>query len=229
MKLSILIPAYNEEDTILKILKKVEAVKLPVKKEIIIVDDGSTDSTGKKLEKVKHKVIRHKTNRGKGAAIRTGIKYSTGDIIIIQDADLEYNPKDYKKLIEPILEGRAKVVYGSRFKTGAKGAETKWSIPVHFIGNKILSFLTAVLYFQSITDIETCYKCFRKDVLRGMEVKSKGFEFEPEITSKILKKGYRILEVPIDYKPRKFREGKKINWRDGIKAAYFLLKYRITD
>ena len=231
MKLSIIMPVYNEEKTIEKIFERVQKVNLgKIKKEIIIINDASRDKSLRIINKIKkkHKNVRvfsHESNRGKGAAIRTGLKYFTGDIVIIQDGDLEYNPEDFKKLVKPILDKKTKVVYGSRFLGGIKG----YIIPLHDFGNKILSLITKILYFRKITDMETCYKMMVKDVIKNLNLKANRFDFEPEITAKIIKKGYKIIEMPIFYDSRSFKEGKKITWKDGIKALYYLLKYRFTD
>src|SRR3989344_1285457 len=232
MKVSIVIPVYNEEKTISKIIEKVNRVDLStlhLKKEIIIVDDGSSDKTKDILKNVKNAVVCiHKKNQGKGAAIRTGIKKVTGDIVIIQDADLEYSPDDYKKLLMPILKGKSKVVYGSRFMNYKPKFfnKAKKDLVLHYLGNKFLTFVTRVLYKSNITDMETCYKVFRKEVLKGIKLESNRFNFEPEITAKICKKKYKIEEVPISFKPRSFEEGKKINIKDGIIALFVLIKYR---
>jgi len=228
MRLSVIIPVYNEVKTIEEIIKQIKNVRLKnIKKEIILVDDFSTDMTREKLKKVKGKNIKlffHKMNFGKGMAVRTGIKHSRGDIIIIQDADLEYDPNDYPKLIEPIIEKKTNVVYGSRF---LKKPTPRYKL--YYIGNILLSILTNILYDTKITDMETCYKVFTKDVIKNIKLKAKRFDFEPEITAKIAKKGYEIYEVPIKYQSRSFKQGKKITWRDGIKAIYYLLKYRFVD
>lgn len=225
LKLSVLIPVYNEKNTLLDIIKRVEAV--PIEKEIIIVDDFSTDGTReimKGIDSPDIKIYYHPHNRGKGAAIRTAIPHATGDIVLIQDADLEYDPMDYPGLIEPILDGRADVVYGSRF-LGTHRAFLFW----HYIGNKFLSFLTNLLYNTMLTDMETCYKVFRSDVIKGLNLKSDRFQIEPEITAKVFKKGHKVFEVPISYAGRDFKEGKKITWRDGIWAVMTLVKYRFVD
>ena len=229
-KLSIIIPVYNEQKYFSKLLNKVEKVNLgKVKKEIIIIDDFSTDGTREQLKKLrKHKVLFHPQNRGKGAAIRTGLSKATGDIIVIQDADLEYDPNDFPKLLKPILEGRTQVVYGSRFKGKTFHQETL-AIPTHYLGNRFLSIVTTLLYGKWITDMETCYKMFTRKVLKRLHLKSQRFDFEPEITAKILKKGFRIIELPISFHPRNWQQGKKINWRDGVKALYYLLKFRVRD
>lgn len=233
MKLSIIIPVYNEEKTILQIVEKVRNVNFPVKTEIIIVDDGSKDSTRDKLKNIKDaKIILHQKNQGKGAAVKTGIKNSTGDYIIIQDADLEYNPNQIKDLLVPILNKKAKVVYGTRIKRmpNLKGEERNIQFLIHYFGNRLLSLITSVLYWQWITDMETCYKLFPKNALSGVRLNAKGFEFEPEITAKLLKKGFKIFEVTISANPRGYDEGKKINTvKDGFKALLYLFKYRFTD
>lgn len=231
MKLSIIMPVYNEEKTIEKIIERVQKVNLgKIKKEIIIVNDASKDRSLNIIDKIKKKyknvkVFSHKVNQGKGASIRTGLKYFTGDIVVIQDGDLEYNPEDFKKLIKPILENKNKVVYGSRLL----GEERGFNVPLHYIGNRILSLVTTLLYFRRVTDMETCYKMITKDVIKALKLKAKRFDFEPEITAKIIKKGYKIIEIPIIYTCRSFKEGKKITWKDGIKALYYLLKYRFVD
>jgi glycosyltransferase involved in cell wall biosynthesis len=231
MKLSIIIPVYNEEKTILKVLDKVKKVKLnDITKEIILVDDFSTDGTKNILSELKDsslKIFFHQKNHGKGAAIRTALKHATGDIIIIQDADLEYEPEEYPKLLEPIIENETKVVYGSRLKAIRKNIKNMYKL--HYIGNTVLTLMTNLLYGSMISDMETCYKVFKKEVLNDIKLKSKRFDFEPEITAKILKKGYKIKEVPINFVGRKFDEGKKITWKDGIKALYYLIKYRFVD
>ena len=228
MKLSILIPVYDEKDSILEILKKVEKVNLgDIQKEIILVDDCSTDGSREILKKIKnHKVLFHNNNLGKGAAVLTALKHASGNVIIIQDADLEYEPEEYKILIKPIIENKTDVVYGSRFiKKGFKPANR-----IFYLGNMFLSFMTKIFYFRNITDMETCYKMFRKDVLNGIKIHARGFEFEPEITAKIIKKGYKIIEIPISYYARRIDEGKKLKpIKDGFKALYYLIYYRFFD
>jgi glycosyltransferase involved in cell wall biosynthesis len=224
-KLSIIIPSYNEEKTIIEVLNRIKNVKLDYAKEIIVVDDGSKDSTLSLLKDYKGqkiKIIPHKVNSGKGAAVRTGIDNASGDIILIQDADLEYNPQDYASLLRPIEKGE-NVVYGSRMINAPKQKG------LHYYGNIFLTFMTNILFGKKITDMETGYKVIKKEVLNGIKLKAKSFDFEPEITAKILKRGYRISEVPISFNPRSFKEGKKINVIDGFKALYYLIKYRFTD
>lgn len=236
MKLSIIIPVYNEKATILEVLERVIKEPIPkVTKEIIVVDDGSSDGTIEKLKNFKtkkFKLMLHGKNKGKGAAVITGIKNSTGDYIIIQDADLEYNPKLIKNLIVPILDKKTKVVYGTRIKRlpNFKNEERNIRFLMHYFGNRFLSLVTSALYGQWVTDMETCYKLFPRTALKGVKLNAKGFEFEPEITSKLLKKGYKILEIPIQVTPRGYEEGKKISaFKDGTKAFWYLFKYRFTD
>ena len=238
MKLSIIIPVFNEEETIREILKKIVTVKtLGVEKEIIVVDDGSTDATASEIRNSKFeirnlKIISHPQNLGKGAAVRTGIKQATGDYILIQDADLEYEPSYIPVLLQPIQEGKAKVIYGTRLKRLPHlfGEEKTVRFLTHYLGNRLLSFLTSILYRQGITDMETGYKIFpRKEVLK-IRLNAKGFDFEPEITAKLLKRGYHILEIPIVTNPRGYKEGKKLHtFRDGTVALWTLLKYRFVD
>lgn len=227
MKLSIIIPVYNERKYFLTLLNKVKKVNLgKIKKEIIIVEDCSTDGTREMLKKLKDKsvkIIFQEKNGGKGTAVRTGLKHVTGDIIIIQDADLEYDPNEYTKLIKPILEGRTKVVYGNRIH---KGQRHRYYF--FYLGNILISLFTTILYGKKINDVETCYKMFTKDVIKGMKLRGKTFDLDPEITAKILRKT-KIIEVPINYKSRSIDEGKKISWKDGVMALWYLTKYRFVD
>jgi len=225
MKLSIIIPVYNERGNILKVLDRVGRVDIGIEKEIIIVDDCSTDGTRNLLERItKHKIFYHSKNMGKGSAIRTALKHATGDITLIQDADLEYHPEEYPQLLKPILSGDAEVVYGSRFLY-----EHRPRYWLNYQGNRFISFLTTLLFFKKITDIETCYKVFKTDVIKNINLKAKRFDFEPEVTAKILKRGYDIYEVPISYKCRSYEEGKKITWKDGLASLWYLIKYRFVD
>lgn len=227
LRLSVIIPCYNEQATIARVVDQVLAVGRA--DEIIIVDDGSTDGTREVLGQIAQHdnvtVLYHATNCGKGAAVRTGIAQATGDIILIQDADLEYDPRDYPALLQPIEEGRATVVYGSRFLGGPRKAMLFW----HTIGNKLLTLITNILYDTILTDMETGYKVFRADVIKNLPLRSRRFEFEPEVTAKVLKRGHRIYEVPITYTGREYTEGKKITWKDGPIAAWTLIKYRFVD
>jgi len=228
--LSIIVPVYNEEKTITEILDVLRKVDLGVLKEIILIDDGSKDNSKKVIEKYLKKVPKSekikfnfisKQNGGKGSAIKKGFEVATGDIVTIQDADLEYNPNDFKKLIKPIIEKKALVVYGSRYlKKQEKGYK------MAFIANQFLTFLTKVIYNSTITDMETCYKVFKKEVVKELDLKANNFDMEPEITAKVLKKGIKILEMPISYKPRTVEEGKKINWKDGVQAIYTLFYWK---
>ena len=234
MRLSIIIPVYNEEKTLRKIINKVKKVKLSgkISSEIIVVNDASTDKSLKILKKIKKiKLISHKKNLGKGEAIKSGLKKASGDIILIQDADLEYNPNDYQKLLRPIIKGKEKIVYGSRLKNYPLRIFGKKKTPLltHYFGNKFLTFVTNLLYGNNVSDMETGYKVFKKEVIEKVRIKSSRFDFEPEITAKILKKGFKIYEVPIKVKPRGYSEGKKISWRDGFIALWTLIKYRISD
>ncbi len=231
MKISIIVPVYNEEKTISRILDKLGSVNLGIKKEIIIINDGSKDKSAEIIRKyIRDKDSKReykfltKVNGGKGSAIKKGISLCKGDIITIQDADLEYNPEDYKKLIKPILNKEALVVYGSRFLKPHKPMYR-----IYFLGNKLLTLLTKVLYGSKITDMETCYKVFRADVIKNLKIKSNQFDMEPEITARILKQRIRIKEVPISYNPRSVEEGKKINWRDGIQAIWTLIYWKFKD
>ena len=227
MKLSIVVPVYNEVGNIREILKRVRATKAA--HEIIVVDDGSQDGSRKLLAGLDGRqgirVIMHEHNQGKGAAVRTGIAAAHGDVILIQDADLEYNPRDYPALLRPIRDGVADVVYGSRFLGGPRRAVMFW----HMIANQLLTLMTNVLYNTILTDMETGYKVFRREVAEGMKLRARGFEFEPEFTAKILKRHYRIFEVPITFNPRDYSQGKKIKLQDAFVAVWTLLKYRFAD
>lgn len=251
MKLSVLIPCYNEIDTIRPIVEQVLAVEMSLQvrngpyrpqnashgdlvemtmeKEIVIVDDGSKDGTRDLLPELAKLpgvfVYYHEVNQGKGAAVRTAIEKALGDIMIVQDADLEYDPREYPQLVLPILEGRTKVVYGSRFLGGPRKA----MFFTHMLGNKMLTLFTNVLFDTILSDMETCYKVFTREVALKLRLKSPGWGFDPEITAKILKRGYRIYEVPISYNGREYNEGKKISWRDGLTVMWTLLKYRLTE
>jgi len=228
MKVSVVIPVYNEIDTIEEILARVD--KVPIKKEIIVIDDLSIDGTRERLKKIvadkeNVKVIYHNRNKGKGAALRTGFASVTGDIVIIQDADLEYDPNEYPKLLEPISDGRADVVYGSRFIGGPHRVLFFW----HYVGNKLLTLISNALTNLNLTDMETCYKIFKRQILKDINLKSNRFGFEPEFTAKISKKRLRIYEVPISYSGRTYSEGKKITWKDGFVALCLIFWYRFFD
>ena len=226
MKLSVVMPVYNEKDTIREILNQVRAVGLV--NQIIVVDDFSTDGTREILKEEEQKgdltLVLHDRNRGKGAGVRSGLEYCTGDIVIIQDADLEYDPRDYPMLIRPIVEGRVKVVYGSRFIGPRKDM-----LFAHWMGNKFLTLLTNIMFDTTLSDMETCYKVLRADVAKGLNIRSDRWGVDPEITAKVLKRRNRIFEVPISYYGREFYEGKKISWRDGFVVLWTLIKYRFVD
>ena len=227
MNLSIVIPVYNEVKNIGEIIKRVESTKLP--KEIIIVDDGSRDGTREALQNLNGqgqvRVILHERNQGKGAAVVTGLRAAQGDVLLIQDADLEYDPRDYPTLLKPIEEGLADVVYGSRFL----GAPHRVTMFWHMVANKTLTLMTNILYNTILTDMETGYKVFRREVIEGMNIRAKRFDFEPEFTAKVLKRNYRIFEVPISFNPRDYSQGKKIKLKDAFEAVWTLLKYRFLD
>lgn len=227
MKLSVIMPVYNERETLEEIVRQVLATGLA--DEIVMVDDGSTDGTREIMKQWENggiiRVIYHEENRGKGSAVRTGFGAATGDIFIIQDADLEYDPRDYADVVQPIREGRADVVYGSRFLGKPARKMNFW----HRVGNGVLTLMTNILYNLDLSDMETCYKCFRAEVVRDIPLRSRRFEFEPEVTAKVAKRGYRIIEVAISYYGRDFDEGKKITGWDAIPAIWALIKYRFVD
>jgi glycosyltransferase involved in cell wall biosynthesis len=226
MKLSIVIPVFNEEKTVEEIIRRAQDVDVGLEKEIIIVDDYSTDSTRQILKGLNHpqiKIFYHDKNQGKGAALQTGFSQASGNIVLVQDADLEYDPRDYPKLLEPILDGRADVVYGSRFLGGPHRILFFW----HYVGNKMLTTLSNMLSNLNLSDMETCFKVFRKEILDQINLKSKRFGFEPEITLKLSKLKCRIYEVPISYSGRDYSEGKKIGWKDGMAAIIHILRFKL--
>ena len=227
MKLSVVIPVYNEARTIGEIVSRVQATGLA--HEILVVDDGSTDGTREVLEGLdglpKPTLLWHSKNKGKGAAVQTGIRAATGELIIIQDADLEYDPRDFPRLLQPIEEGRAQVVYGSRFLGAPRRATMYW----HMVANRLLTFMTNVLYNTILSDMETGYKLFTSEVIKDIPLRSHRFDFEPEVTAKLLKRRHRIYEVPISFDPREYTEGKKIGVADAFQAVWTLLKYRVVD
>lgn len=224
--LSIVIPCYNERDHILNLVEKVQASPIP-NKEIIVVDDCSTDGTREILERdirpLVSQILYHKKNAGKGAALRTGFRAATGDAVIVQDADLEYDPMEYLQIVQPIFDGEADVVYGSRFMNGSRYENAYWK---NIAANKVLTFLSNCFTGLHITDMETCYKAFRRDVIQSIDIQEERFGFEPEITAKIAKKKCRVKEVPISYYPRTKEEGKKIGYKDGFRALYCIWRYR---
>lgn len=227
MKLSVIIPVFNEVGNIEEILRRVKATNKA--EEIVVVDDGSHDGTRDILKNLDGRenvrVILHAKNQGKGAAVRTGLDAASGEIILIQDADLEYDPRDYPILLQPLEEGIADVVYGSRFLGGPRRVTMYW----HMIANKLLTFMTNILYDTILSDMETGYKVFRRKVVEGMKLRAKRFDFEPEFTAKVLKRHYRIYEVPISFNPRDYSQGKKIKLKDAFEAVWTLLKYRFVD
>jgi glycosyltransferase involved in cell wall biosynthesis len=225
-KLSVIVPVFNERNTVVEIVRRMRAVDLPIDREIVLVDDGSDDGTGAVLSQLRDstlRVVTHRHNRGKGAAVRSGLEHVTGDLVLIQDADLEYDPEDWPKLLAPVLRGKAQVVYGSRF-TG----ERRNMLFLHWVGNRFLSLVTNVLYNTTLSDMETCYKLFDRRVLDGITLNADSFDFEPEVTARILRRGVRIYEVPISYAGRELHEGKKIRWNDGVSALWTLVKYRFA-
>ena len=229
MKISVVIPVFNEKQTIREVLDQVNNAHFD--KEIIVVDDGSYDGTKEILAEIGEessndiKILYQEKNQGKGAAVSRGFQHVTGDIVIIQDADLEYAPKDYEKLIQPIIDGEADVVYGSRFLGGPHRVLFFW----HYVGNKLLTGFSNIFTNLNLSDMETGYKAFRAEVIKNIEIKAKRFGFEPEITVKVAKKKYRIFETPISYRGRDYSEGKKINWKDGFAAFYWILRFRFFD
>ena len=227
MKLSVIIPIYNEVESIREIVERVKATKFAW--EIVLVDDGSIDGTRDLLEEMDGRddvrVILHEKNQGKGAAVRTGFDAAKGDVLLIQDADLEYDPRDYPTLLKPLEEGIADVVYGSRFLGGPRRVAMFW----HLVANYMLTFMTNILYNTILSDMETGYKVFRKEVIKDMTIHAKRFDFEPEFTAKVLKRKYRIFEVPISFNPRDYSQGKKIKLKDAFEAVWTLLKYRFVD
>ena len=229
MRVSVVMPVYNEIECIDEIITRVKSAQLD--KEIIVVDDGSTDGTRERLQEIGNRndginvLLFHDSNKGKGAALRTGFKHVTGDVVIIQDADLEYDPRDYPTLLESIEDGRADVVYGSRFLGGPHRSLFFW----HYLGNKLITLISNILTNLNLTDVETCYKAFKSHILKDIAFKSNGFGFDPEFTVKVAKKKLRIYEVAISYSGRTYAEGKKITWRDGVKAIFTMLRFRFFN
>jgi glycosyltransferase involved in cell wall biosynthesis len=224
--LSVIVPVYNERNTVAEILRRIRAVEVPLQVEVIVVDDGSTDGTDKVLAALEDSTVRvvaHDTNRGKGAAVRTGIETARGQLVLVQDADLEYDPDDWPRLLDPVIKGKAEVVYGSRF-TGERRTmrQSQW------LGNRLLTLTANLLYRSTLSDVETCYKLFDRRVLDEIHIDSDGFDFEPEITAKVLRRGHRIYEVPVSYTGREPSEGTKFEWRDGVRAMATLVRYRFT-
>ena len=228
MRLSIIVPVYNEKNTLREIIRRLRDAPLEVEKEVIAVDDGSTDGSREILKELEQQegliILYHQANLGKGYAIRTGLARATGEAVVIQDADLEYDPRDIKKLLGPYIEGRGKVVYGSRF-TGERRNMFFW----HYLGNRFLSLLVNILYNTTLSDMETGYKFFNREVLKNIPLRIDGFGFEPEVTAKVLRRGYRIYEVPISYMGREYSEGKKITWIEGPRAIFLLFWFLLFN
>jgi glycosyltransferase involved in cell wall biosynthesis len=223
-KLSIIMPVFNERNTVVEAIRRSRSVDIPLKREIIVVDDGSDDGTSQIVSQLQDstvRVVHHEVNRGKGAAVRTGLAYVTGDLVLIQDADLEYDPEDWPNLLAPALKGRARVVYGSRF-TGERRNMMFW----HLVGNRLLCLVTNAFYNTTLSDMETCYKLFDRKLIESLQLRSERFGFEPEVTAMILRTGERIYEVPISYAGREVHEGKKVTWRDGFYALAVLVRCR---
>ena len=228
MKLSVVIPVYNEKGTILELLLRVEKAELPAgwSREIIIIDDCSTDGTGELLKGVRHRVLRHARNQGKGAALRDGFAVATGDVILVQDADLEYSPDEYKSIIQPFSAGDVDVVFGYRRIRMNRLTDP---LIMHYFGNKFLTLATNIIYGSRLKDMETCYKAFRRGLLEKITFESNRFDFEPEFTAKVLKGRYRLVQVPVQFNPRSVAEGKKISWKDGLVALWVLVKLRFSS
>lgn len=228
MKLSIIIPVFDEKGTIQEVIDRVRGIDVGIEREIVIVDDGSRDGTQEILKTLDHPDVRtffHEKNQGKGAALRTGVSHARGDIVLIQDADLEYDPADYSTLLKPLLDGRADAVYGSRFLGGPHRVLFFW----HYVGNKFLTTLSNMMSNLNLSDMETCYKVIKKDCLDRIDLKSKRFGIEPEITIKLAKLKAKIFEVPISYSGRDYSEGKKIGWKDGIAAIFHIIRFKFFD
>ncbi|MCY2955922.1 MAG: glycosyltransferase family 2 protein [Planctomycetota bacterium] len=230
--LSVVMPIYNERKTLLAIVAAVRAV--PIRKELVLVDDGSKDGSRELLDEIAAqfpdvRVVKHERNQGKGAALKTGFQHARGDFVVIQDADLEYDPNDYPLLLQPLLSGEADVVYGSRFLIDPLEPDRPRDHFHHYLGNRVLTFFSNLFTGLNLTDMETCYKCMRRSVLDGIVIKSCRFTVEPELTAKLAKSKARIFEVPIHYRGRSYGEGKKIGWRDGVAALWAIVRYRFAD